>query len=104
MLNDIPAGDDYYLLYVNSTHGVMYATSPKFSILDSSSDSSSNGTTATGSSPTVTISGAPNPTAQFATTFPAISAALPLLRAPHFAPLLAAATAMAAGAWTLLFA
>ncbi|VDB83959.1 unnamed protein product [Peniophora sp. CBMAI 1063] len=104
MLNDVPAGDDYYLLYVNSTHGVMHATSPKFSILASGSDSSSNGTTATGTSPTVTISGAPNPTAHFATTFPAISAALPLLSAPHFAPLLAAATTVLVGAWTLLSA
>ncbi|KZV66168.1 hypothetical protein PENSPDRAFT_755880 [Peniophora sp. CONT] len=101
-LNDIPPGDDYYLLYVNSIHGVMHATSPKFAILASGSDSTSNGTTPTGTSPTVTVSGAPNPTAHFATTFPVISAALPILRAPHFAPLLAAGATLIVSALTLL--
>ncbi|THG94064.1 hypothetical protein EW145_g8219, partial [Phellinidium pouzarii] len=27
-IQDVPAGDDYYLLFINSTHGGMYAISP----------------------------------------------------------------------------
>ncbi|KAJ7632321.1 hypothetical protein FB45DRAFT_912150, partial [Roridomyces roridus] len=69
LLQDVPAGDDYFLLFLNSTHGVMYATSPRFTIL--SSGGSSNGSTTTNpKAATVTVSGAPNPTQAFATTFP----------------------------------
>jgi len=64
---DVPAGDDYFLLFLNSTHGLMYGNSPKFSIVASSSNASSH---AVSGKPTVTISGAPNPTAAFVTTFP----------------------------------
>jgi hypothetical protein len=71
---DLPAGDDYFLLFINSTHGIMYATSPRFSILAASSSVSSNGShpAPNPSVPTVTVSGAPNPTQAFATTFPAL--------------------------------
>ncbi|OBZ74289.1 hypothetical protein A0H81_05627 [Grifola frondosa] len=66
-LQDIPTGDDYYLLFLNSTHGVLYAASQRFAI-----GSSSNGSAPSpiASAATVTVSGAPNPTAVFATTFP----------------------------------
>ncbi|KAI0758750.1 hypothetical protein C8Q74DRAFT_1372677 [Fomes fomentarius] len=33
-IQDIPTGDDYYLLFLNSTHGVMYGASQRFSISD----------------------------------------------------------------------
>lgn len=66
-IQDIPTGDDYYLLFLNSTHGVMYGASQRFSISDTG-----NGTAPTpaAGAPTVTISGGPNPTVGFATTFP----------------------------------
>ncbi|KAF9817403.1 hypothetical protein IEO21_03457 [Rhodonia placenta] len=65
-LQDVPAADDYYVMFVNSTHGILYASSPSFAIANTS-----NGSTTTPASgvPTVTISGAPNPTDLFATTF-----------------------------------
>ncbi|KAI0633145.1 hypothetical protein C8Q77DRAFT_1122202 [Trametes polyzona] len=66
-IQDIPTADDYYLLFVNSTTGIMYASSQQFAITDSG-----NGTTPSpvGGAATVTVSGGPNPTAVFATTFP----------------------------------
>ncbi|KAF9529943.1 hypothetical protein CPB83DRAFT_851873 [Crepidotus variabilis] len=72
MLQDIPAGDDYFLIFINSTHGVMHSTSSRFSILAASASPSSPPPAANPSVPTVTISGTPNPTQPFATTFPAI--------------------------------
>jgi hypothetical protein len=65
-LNGVPTGDDYFLLLLNSTHGGLYANSEVFSIVKSGSG---NSTTHLASKPTVTISGGPNPTAHFATTF-----------------------------------
>ncbi|KAH9031160.1 hypothetical protein EDB85DRAFT_1891277 [Lactarius pseudohatsudake] len=73
-LNSVPAGDDYFLLVLNSTHGIMYATSQPFSIVDSGSSNSSVQPIA--SKPTVTVSGGPNPTAQFAATFGSSSGAV----------------------------
>ncbi|TBU54951.1 hypothetical protein BD310DRAFT_934721 [Dichomitus squalens] len=67
-LQDVPAGDDYYLLFINSTHGVMYAASQRFAIADSGNGSVPS--PASGAA-TVTVSGGPNPTVGFATTFPA---------------------------------
>ena len=68
LLQDVPTGEDYYLLFIDSVHGVMYGSSPRFAIA-----SSGNGTTPTAASgaATVTVSGGPNPTVGFATTFPA---------------------------------
>ncbi|TFK48119.1 hypothetical protein OE88DRAFT_1664487 [Heliocybe sulcata] len=68
-LQNVPAADDYFLLFLNSTHGVMYTVSDKFSIVASSSSASSTPQPLT-SAPTVSISGGPNPTNAFATTFP----------------------------------
>ena len=67
-LQDVPATDGYYLLFPNSTPGVMFTFSSKFAIRDSSSNA-----TATSPHPeasTVTISGGPNPLKNFVTTFP----------------------------------
>jgi hypothetical protein len=72
-LQDVPPGDDYFLIFINSTHGVMYATSPRFTILDAGKQNPSPA--ADGSAPTVTISGSPNPTKPFATTFPPVAGA-----------------------------
>lgn len=69
VLQDLPAADDYYLLFINSTHGVLYGNSYAFSIVDSSSNASTPKLDST--KPTVSVSGGPNPTAVFATTFPA---------------------------------
>jgi len=72
MLQDVPAGDDYFLIFLNSTHGLMYATSPRFSILAASASPSSSPPSPAANVPTITISGSPNPTQHFATTFPAL--------------------------------
>ncbi|KIM35382.1 hypothetical protein M413DRAFT_449769 [Hebeloma cylindrosporum] len=72
-LQDVPAGDDYFLIFINSTHGVMHATSSKFTILASSASPSSTPPSPAEGIPTVTVSGSPNPTQLFATTFPAIA-------------------------------
>jgi hypothetical protein len=72
LIQDLPSGDDYFLMCINSTHGVMYATSPRFSILDSGSSPTHGGLQPDSAAPTVTVSGSPNPTKVFATTFPAL--------------------------------
>ncbi|KAI0350556.1 hypothetical protein OH77DRAFT_1430894 [Trametes cingulata] len=106
LLQDVPAGDDYYLLFLNSTHGVMYASSQRFAIADAA-----NGTAASpANAPTVTVSGGPNPTAVFATTFPPSANGV---RAPGWQalegasrPLIGIASAVLVcalgGAWTVL--
>ncbi|GBE86820.1 hypothetical protein SCP_1000620 [Sparassis crispa] len=71
-IQDIPTADDYYLVFVNSTFGYLYAYSEKFAIANSSNGSSP---TTNPSAHVVSISGAPNPTDNFATTFPASGAA-----------------------------
>ncbi|CAA7262353.1 unnamed protein product [Cyclocybe aegerita] len=73
LLLDVPPGDDYFLIFINSTHGVMHATSPRFTVLAPSSTPSSTPPTLAAGVPTVTVSGGPNPTLNFATTFPAMS-------------------------------
>ncbi|EJD04676.1 uncharacterized protein FOMMEDRAFT_18445 [Fomitiporia mediterranea MF3/22] len=75
LIQDVPAADDYYLLFINSTHGGMYAISPRFTILSAGStvqNASASASPAAKDATTLTISGGPNPTAVFATTFPAI--------------------------------
>ena len=72
MLLDVPPGNDYFLLFINSTHGVMHATSSKFTVLASSATPSVIPPSPATSVPTVTVSGAPNPTQPFATTFAAL--------------------------------
>ncbi|KAF7759842.1 hypothetical protein Agabi119p4_11537 [Agaricus bisporus var. burnettii] len=71
-VQDLPSGDDYFLVFINSTHGVMYATSPRFSILDSGSNPTNKGLEPDSTVPTVTVNGGPNPTKAFSTTFPAL--------------------------------
>ncbi|KIJ19167.1 hypothetical protein PAXINDRAFT_166998 [Paxillus involutus ATCC 200175] len=66
LLQDVPAGDDYFLLCLNSTHGITYSVSSRFSVTNSSSGHSNPSPDA--SAPTVTVSGAPNPLKQFAAT------------------------------------
>ncbi|PPR01241.1 hypothetical protein CVT24_006005 [Panaeolus cyanescens] len=76
-LSDVPAGDDYFLIFINSTHGVMHTTSDRFTILASGVAPTATSTVQlAANAPTVTIRGTPNPTAGFATTFPAISGAV----------------------------
>ncbi|KAI0058761.1 hypothetical protein BV25DRAFT_1829753 [Artomyces pyxidatus] len=68
-LQNVPPADDYFLLFLNSTHGVMYGNSQQFSIAATGTNNAS-APQPDGSKPTVTVSGGPNPTAVFATTFP----------------------------------
>jgi hypothetical protein len=101
-LDSVPAADDYFLLFINSTHGMMYGTSPMFSIVDSGSSNSSAQPIPL--KPTVTVSGGPNPTAQFVATFGSSSGAVRAWR-PDAAAVLSAcfiSLAMFAGAAAVL--
>lgn len=73
LIQDIQPGDDYFLIFMNSTHGVMHATSPRFTILASGGNPTNKGLTPDSAVPTVTVSGPPHPTKAFATTFPALA-------------------------------
>ncbi|KAG8685896.1 hypothetical protein FRC09_014473 [Ceratobasidium sp. 395] len=75
MLDSVPAGDDYYVLFIDATHGNMYSISDRFSILAAGSTGAAAPAVPTAS--TVTLKGGPNPTAQFAVTFAGGSGALP---------------------------
>ncbi|PPQ94274.1 hypothetical protein CVT25_004931, partial [Psilocybe cyanescens] len=103
-LQDYPAGDDYFLIFINSTHGVMHTTSSRFTILDASATptDTTRPSPATGI-PTVTLSGSPNPTQQFATTFPAIasSARLMVLSVPISQLILVSLGIVFGAVWTL---
>ncbi|KAF7295195.1 hypothetical protein MIND_01058300 [Mycena indigotica] len=72
LLQDVPPGNDYFLLFLNSTHGVMHGTSPRFTILPAGSNGNISSTT-NPKAATVTVSGSPNPTQAFATTFPLVA-------------------------------
>lgn len=102
-LQDVPAGNDYFLIFINSTHGVMHATSPRFEILQANASPTSSNPSPANGIPTVTVSGGPNPTAQFATTFPAISSGIRLqIPALSSVPILVTLLSVLVGAaWTL---
>ncbi|KAK0197981.1 hypothetical protein F5146DRAFT_1017709 [Armillaria mellea] len=70
-LQDIPTGDDYFLIFLNSTLGLTHCVSSRFAIANATDVTSSASPSATpvSSIPTVTVSGSPNPTKGFATTF-----------------------------------
>ncbi|KAG7450856.1 uncharacterized protein BT62DRAFT_540452 [Guyanagaster necrorhizus] len=70
-LEDIPTGDDYFLLFLNSTLGLMHCLSSRFAIINTTGVTSSASVSVTPDSsiPIVTISGSPNPTKGFVTTF-----------------------------------
>jgi len=109
MLQDVPPGDDYFLIFINSTHGVMHATSNRFTILSPSATPSATPPQVAPNVPTVTISGGPNPTMPFATTFAAIAngavgglAAMAGLRGVHMAAWIWVVLGWVFGAvWTL---
>ncbi|KAH7906120.1 hypothetical protein BJ138DRAFT_1130112 [Hygrophoropsis aurantiaca] len=70
LLQDVPAGDDYFLLCMNSTHGITYAVSSRFAVLAAPADSHSGGNPSPNpSAPTVTVTSQPNPLVGFAQTF-----------------------------------
>ncbi|KAF8873166.1 hypothetical protein CPB84DRAFT_1727525 [Gymnopilus junonius] len=102
-LQDIPPADDYFLIFINSTHGVLHTTSSRFTILAPSASPSGSVPSPAGSVPTVTVSGSPNPTILFATTFPpVVSAAQMLLPPVHLSQLLLTFVGVFFGvAWTL---
>ncbi|KAH8115092.1 hypothetical protein DFH11DRAFT_1591365 [Phellopilus nigrolimitatus] len=109
-IENVPPGDDYYLIFIDSTLGAMYAVSPRFTILaaGSSVNSSASASAAVASATTVTVSGGPNPTAVFGTTFPALNNGALAWRinsnARHafFGVGCAVATMILGAAWTIL--
>lgn len=66
VLQDVPAGDDYFLICINSTAGVTYSVSSRFSVVDANATGSNP---SPASAPTVTVSGVPNPLSHFVQTF-----------------------------------
>jgi len=105
-LQDVPAGDDYYLLFLTSEDGQMFGLSSRFTILADGTAAPSNASSPVASAPTVTISGGPNPTASFATTFPASGAlivrSLGMERALLGGVLSAVVAGVLGAAWTVL--
>ena len=97
--DSVPTGDDYYMTFMNHTHGVTHVVSPKFSIVDTVSADKGTQPGPVPSVPTVTVSGAPNPTATFATIFPDSGSAVSMLGIRGWASTaLTAGCGMAAGA------
>ena len=84
------------MTFMNHTHGVTYAISPKFSVVNSVTGSQPG---PVASAPTATVSGPPNPTASFATMFPDIGSAVSMRGLGGLASIvLTAICGMAAGA------
>ncbi|KAG8936136.1 hypothetical protein FRC02_004454 [Tulasnella sp. 418] len=85
-LNGVPPGDDYFVVCLNATNGIVYSISDPFSILPPSSSSSTdpNAIAPDPSKPTVTVTGTPNPTQQWAQTFgPQAAGAMSLVHGDH---------------------
>lgn len=88
------------MTFMNYTHGVIYAISPKFSIVDTVSTDKGSQPGPVPSAPTVTVSGSPNPTATFATMFPDTGSAVSMRGLSGWAPTtLTLLCGMAAGAF-----
>ncbi|KAG6378314.1 hypothetical protein JVT61DRAFT_14035 [Boletus reticuloceps] len=66
LLQDVPAGDDYFIVCFNSSNSIIYSVSSRFTIATSSSGQSNPKPDP--SVPTVTASGPPNPLNGFAST------------------------------------
>ncbi|KAF8124974.1 hypothetical protein EV363DRAFT_1270836 [Boletus edulis] len=66
LLQDVPAGDDYFIVCFNSSNSIIYSVSSRFTITTSSSGQSNPKPDP--SVPTVTASGPPNPLNGFAST------------------------------------
>ncbi|KDQ56128.1 hypothetical protein JAAARDRAFT_133074, partial [Jaapia argillacea MUCL 33604] len=104
-LSNVPLADDYFLVFLNSTHGVGYVVSDQFAIVASASS-----TPSPVAGETVTVTSGPNPTQSFATTFPAIANGVEapgfLLVRQSMPQIIAIAGAVGAcllgGAWTAL--
>ena len=76
MLDSVPTGDDYYMLFIDSIHGNMYSMSERFSILSAGSTPTAGAVGAANpTASTVTLKGGPHPTAHFAYTFAGTSGA-----------------------------
>jgi len=103
-LQDVPAGDDYFILFLNSTLGTMIATSSRFTVIGSSTSANATQPSTNPSAATVTVIGPPNPTQLFATTF-ALANGSPILL-PEMGPLFiglgsAFVSCMLGATWTL---
>jgi hypothetical protein len=65
-IQDVPIADDYYVIFLNMSEGIIYSLSSKFTITNSSSDA--NGQSES-DNPTASIKGAPTPTETWALAF-----------------------------------
>lgn len=67
-IQDLPTADDYYVIFMNTSTGITYSLSNKFTITNSSSAANGRGAS---NMPTASIEGAPSPTETWAMTFDA---------------------------------
>ncbi|KAL1758021.1 hypothetical protein FB107DRAFT_208149 [Schizophyllum commune] len=106
LLENIPEGDDYFLVFLNSTHGLIHGTSDRFTVLAKDSSSSANASSPDAAATTVTVTAAPNPTNEWATTFALPNGAVRLLthgfESAFVGVFLAMLCSVAGAAWTLL--
>ncbi|OJA10274.1 hypothetical protein AZE42_08685 [Rhizopogon vesiculosus] len=70
VLQDVPAGNDYFLLCRDSAAGITYSVSSRFSVADANATGSNP---SPASAPTATVSGTPNALSQYAQTFGAVA-------------------------------
>ncbi|KIR68479.1 hypothetical protein I312_100438 [Cryptococcus bacillisporus CA1280] len=70
--SEVPTGDGFYLLFMNTYHGEVYAKSKKFSIYASTPSNYTSADLPTATI-TATLLGAPNPTQQWAITLNGIN-------------------------------
>ena len=71
-LDDVPTSDDYFLVFINSTHGARYATSPRLMILSAATSVKQTPTATISNMLTLTARRAPHIAGQFATTIAAV--------------------------------
>ncbi|EAU87867.2 hypothetical protein CC1G_01514 [Coprinopsis cinerea okayama7 len=71
-IENIPPGDDYVVICINSTHGVLHGTSQRFTILPSGATPTTTQPPLDKKAVTVTVTQGPNPTAFWATTLPPV--------------------------------
>jgi len=108
LFEGVPAGDDYYMVFLNVTHGAIYSISDRFTILDPSNSSTGVGSLAPDpAKPTVTVTGWPNPNQTWVATFgpdaPGAVALFPsTIKAVATAMACTFVGALAGTAWSLL--
>lgn len=74
-LQSIDPGDDYFVIFLNASTGMILSLSDKFTIIAADDVDQDSNVGPANSKPSVTIEGSPNPTKTWAFTFGALSGA-----------------------------